>query len=95
MPKYIIERDFPGAGNLTPEELHDIAAQSCEVLSGDLGNGYHWVESFVADDKIYCVHVAPNEDAVREHARKGGFPADKVSEVKAVIDASTAEPIRA
>lgn len=91
MPKYLIERSIPNAGNLSQEELRGIAQKSCDVLSGDVGAGYHWVESFVTDDKIYCVHVAPSEEAIREHARQGGFPADRVMEVKSVIDPTTAE----
>lgn len=91
MPKYIIEREIPGASNLSQEELQGIAETSCSVLQGDIGVGYHWVQSFVAGDKIYCVHIAPNEEAVREHARRGGFPVNKVSEIKAVIDPTTAE----
>jgi hypothetical protein len=91
MPKYLIERTVPGAANLSQEELRGIATKSCDVLSGDLGSGYHWVQSYVAGDKIYCIHVAPNEEAVREHARQGGFPVDSVAEVKAIIDPTTAE----
>jgi hypothetical protein len=91
MPKYIIERTVPGAADLSESELQGIAAKSCSVLVGELGNGYHWVQSFVAGDKIYCIHIAPNEEAVREHARQGGFPVDSVAEVKAIIDPTTAE----
>jgi hypothetical protein len=91
MPRYIIERDLPGASNLSEEELRGIAEKSCSVLQGEVGAGYHWLQSFVAGDKIYCIHIAPNEEAVREHARQGGFPADVVSEIKAVIDPTTAE----
>ena len=91
MPKFIIERELPEAGSLSDADLQGIAAKSCGILQGDLGVGYHWVQSFVAGDKIYCVHIAPNEEAVREHARKGGFPADRISEVKATIDPTTAE----
>jgi len=96
MPKYLVERGFPGAGKLSEDELRGIAEKSCSVLRGDVGNGYHWVESFVTDDKIYCVHMAPDEEAIREHARQGGFPADRIMEVKSVIDPTTAErPARA
>ena len=90
MPKYIIEREIPGAGSLTPEQLKAISQTSCGVLS-EMGPQIQWVESYVTGDKIYCVYVAPNEAMVREHARKGGFPANSVSEVKAVIDPVTAE----
>lgn len=90
MPKYVIERDIPGAGKLTATDLQGISAKSCGVLQ-DLGPSIQWVESYVTDDKIYCVYIAPNEALVREHARKGGFPANKVSEVKTVIDPTTAE----
>jgi hypothetical protein len=91
MPKYMIERELPGASNLSEEELRGISAASCDVLKGEVGAGYHWVQSFVAGDKIYCIHIAPNEEAVREHARQGGFPANTISEIKAVIDPTTAE----
>jgi hypothetical protein len=91
MPKYLIERELPGAGNLSQADLQAIAEKSCSVLQGDVGAGYHWIQSFVTRDKIYCLHVAPNEEAVREHARLGGFPADLIVEVKSVIDPTTAE----
>ncbi len=90
MPKYVIERELPGAGNLSPGELQAISQKSCSVLNG-LGPQIQWVQSYVTGDKIYCVYIAPNEDIVREHARQGGFPANRVSEVKAVIDPTTAE----
>lgn len=90
MPKFVIERTVPGAGNLTPDELRQLSARSCEVLK-DLGKPYHWVQSYVTDDKIYCIHVAPDADTILEHARRGGFPADRVSEVKTTIDPTTAE----
>lgn len=90
MPKYVIERAIPGAGDLTAEQLQGISQQSCQVLEG-MGPQIQWVESFVTDDKIYCVYIAPSEDEVREHARQGGFPADSVSEVKRMIDPTTAE----
>ena len=89
MPKYVIEREIPGAGKLTPTELQKIAAKSCGVLQ-DLGPSIQWNESYVTDDKIYCVYIAPNEAMVREHARQGGFPANKVSELRTMIDPSTA-----
>jgi hypothetical protein len=90
LPKYVIERAIPGAGDLTAEQLQGISQQSCQVLEG-MGPQIQWVESFVTDDKIYCVYIAPSEDEVREHARQGGFPADSVSEVKRMIDPTTAE----
>ena len=90
MPKYVIEREIPGAGNLSAEELNGISQKSCSVLS-DLGPGIQWVHSYVTDDKIYCVYIAPNEELVREHADQGGFPANSVSEVKNIIDPTTAE----
>jgi hypothetical protein len=90
MPKYVIEREIPGAGNLTAAELQGISAKSCGVLQ-DLGPTIQWVQSYVTGDKIYCVYIAPNEALVREHARQGGFPANKVSEVRTVIDPTTAE----
>jgi len=90
MPKYVIEREIPGAGKLTASELQGISAKSCGVLQ-DLGPSIQWVQSYVTDDKIYCVYIAPNEALVREHARQGGFPANKVSEVRTTIDPTTAE----
>ena len=90
MPKYVIEREIPGAGELSAAELEGIAKTSCGVLS-DMGTQVQWLESFVTPDKIYCVYIAPNEDLVREHAAKGGFPANRVSEVKLTIDPTTAE----
>ena len=90
MPKYVIEREIPGAGNLTTTELQGISAKSCAVLH-DLGPSIQWVESYVTEDKIYCVYIAPNEAMVREHARQGGFPANKVSAVRTMIDPTTAE----
>jgi hypothetical protein len=90
MPKYIIEREIPGAGKLSQEQLQGISQKSCGVLN-DLGPSIQWVESFVTDDKVYCVYVAPDEDLVREHAKRGGFPANKISEVKEIISPVTAE----
>jgi len=90
MPKYVIERAIPGVGSLSSEELQGIAQTSCGVLR-DLGPEINWVHSYVTDDKIYCVYIAPNEELVRKHAEQGGFPADVVSEVKAIIDPTTAE----
>lgn len=90
MPKYVIEREIPGAGKLSADQLKSISQTSCGVLS-NLGPSIQWVESFVTGDKIYCVYIAPNEDMVREHARQGGFPANRVSEVVTMIDPTTAE----
>ena len=90
MPKYVIERELPGAGKLSAEELHDISEKSNKVIS-DLGPEIRWLQSFVTDDKIYCVYVAPDEDILYEHARCGGFPADKVTLVSTVIDPSTGD----
>ncbi len=90
MPKYVIERVIPGAGKLTSEQLKGISQTSCGVLS-KLGPQIQWVESFVTDDKIYCIYNAPNEEMVREHARQGGFPANSVSKVAEIIDPTTAE----
>ena len=90
MPKYVIERDIPGAGKLSAVELAAISQKSCGVLEG-MGPQIQWVQSYVTEDKVYCVYIAPNEELVREHARQGGFPADRVSEVKAIIDPTTAE----
>jgi Nickel responsive protein SCO4226-like len=90
MPKFLIEREIPGAGNLKPQELHAISQKSCAVLS-KLGPQIQWVESYVTADKLYCVYIAPNEEMVREHARQGGFPANRVAEIKSIIDPTTAE----
>jgi hypothetical protein len=90
MPKYVIEREIPGAGNLSQEQLKGISQTSCGVLS-KLGTEIQWIHSYVTGDKIYCVYIAPNESLVREHAKQGGFPANSVSEVFAIIDPTTAE----
>jgi hypothetical protein len=90
MPKFVIEREIPGAGKLSPGELHAISQKSCGVLRG-MGPQIQWVHSYVTDDKIYCVYIAPDEAAVRDHARQGGFPANQVSRIRAVIDPTTAE----
>ena len=90
MPKYVIERNIPGAGKLSAQELHAISAKSCGVLE-KMGPEVQWVQSYVAGDKIYCVYIAPNEKLVREHATRGGFPANVVSQVSAIIDPTTAE----
>ena len=90
MPKYVIEREIPGAGDLSAEELQGISQTSCDVLT-DMGPQIQWVQSQVTDDKIYCTYIAPNEDMIRQHAEQGGFPANKVSEVRSIIDPTTAE----
>ena len=90
MPKYVIEREIPGAGKLTHEQLQGISQKSCSVLA-KMGPQIQWLHSYVTDDKVYCVYIAPGEDAVREHARQGGFPANRVSEVREIIDPTTAE----
>ena len=90
MPKYVIERNIPGVGNLTPAELQAISQKSCGVLS-NMGPKIQWVQSYVTGDKIYCIYIAPDEATVREHAQQGGFPANSVAEVKAIIDPTTAE----
>src|SRR5256885_16491434 len=90
MPKYVIERDITGIGNSTPEEVVAISQKSCSVLN-NMGPQIQWLHSYVTGDKIYCVYIAPNEAMVREHAKQGGFPANRVSEVKQVIDPTSAE----
>lgn len=90
MPKYVIEREIPGAGKLSAEELKGISEASCNVLR-KMGSEIQWIHSYVAENKIYCVYVAPNEEMVREHAKLGGFPANSVSRVSTIIDPVTAE----
>ena len=90
MPKYVIERDIPNVGSTKPEDLQAISQKSCNVLD-DLGPKIQWVHSYVTGDKIYCIYNAANEELVREHAKRGGFPANKISEVKAIIDPITSE----
>jgi len=90
MPKYVIEREIPGAGRLSAQELQGISQKSCDVLN-EMGPQIQWVHSYVTDDKIYCVYIAPNEEMVLEHAQKGGFPANRISEVRSVIDPTTAQ----
>ncbi|WP_020159032.1 MULTISPECIES: DUF4242 domain-containing protein [Methylobacter] len=90
MPKYIIEREIPGAGALSPQELQGISQKSCGILR-DMGPQIQWLESYVTDDKVYCVYIAPDEATLRTHAEKGGFPANRISQVKTVIDPTTAE----
>jgi hypothetical protein len=90
MPKFVIEREIPGAGALSSEQLQAISQKSCSVLR-NLGPQIQWVQSFVTDNKIYCVYIAPNEQTVREHASQGGFPANSVAQVRRVIDPTTAD----
>jgi len=90
MPKYIIERNIPNAGNLSAHELQSISQKSCDVLT-EMGPEIQWLESYVTDDKIYCIYIAPNEAAVKEHAEKGGFPANSISQIRTSIDPTTAE----
>jgi hypothetical protein len=90
MPRYVIEREIPGTGKLTPQQLQAISRKSCGVLQ-KLGPQVQWVESFVPDDKIYCVYIAPNEEMVREHVRQGGFRANRISAIRSVIGPTTAE----
>jgi hypothetical protein len=88
MKKFLIERNLPGAGNLSAQELQDIARESCEVVC-QLGRPYHWIQTFVTQDKLYCIHIAESEELVREHARLGKFPINMIAEVKTVIDPLT------
>jgi hypothetical protein len=90
IPKFLIEREIPGAGNLSQQELQSISQTSCGVLQ-KMGPQIQWLQSYVTGDKIYCVYIAPNEEMVREHASQGGFPANRISEIKSVIDPTTAE----
>lgn len=90
MPKYVIERDIPGAGKLPPEQIQAISQKSCSVLR-NLGPQIQWLHSYVTDDKIYCVYIAPSEELIREHARQGGFPANRISAVRQMIDPTSAE----
>lgn len=90
MPRYVIEREMKGAGSLTPEQLQGASQTSCGVLK-KLGPQIQWLHSYVTDDKIYCVYIAPNRELIEEHAKQGGFPANKISEVKSIIDPTTAE----
>ena len=90
MPKYVIERELPGAGNMSPQELQSVSQKSCSVLQNQ-GPQIQWLHSYVTSDKIYCIYIAPNDEMVREHAQQGGFPANRISEIKTVIDPTTAE----
>jgi hypothetical protein len=90
MPKYIIERNIPNAGHLSASELQSISQKSCDVLT-EMGPQIQWLESYVTDDKIYCIYIAPNEATVKEHAERGGFPANSISQIRTSIDPTTAE----
>lgn len=90
MPKFVIEREIPGAGKLSAQELQAISRKSCTILKG-MGPEIQWIESFVTDDKIYCIYRAPDEVTIREHAQQGGFPANRISEIRTLIDPGTAE----
>lgn len=92
MPKFVIEREIPGAGKLTAQQLRVISQASCGIVQ-TLGPQIQWVHSYVAEDKIYCVYIAPNAEIIREHARRGQFPANRIAEVKSVIDPTTAEVV--
>jgi hypothetical protein len=90
MPKYVIEREIPGAGNMSAQDLQGASQKSCSVIR-NLGPQIQWVESYVTADKLYCIYVAPNEEIIRDHAKQGGFPANRISEIKTMIDPTTAE----
>jgi len=90
MPKFVIERDIPKAGSLSSEQLQAISQKSCKVLR-EMGAQIQWVQSYVSDDRVYCIYIAPDEDAVRKHAQQGGFPANRISRIRSVIDPTTAE----
>lgn len=94
MPKYVIERIIPDAGKLSTKELVGISQKSCTVL-GEMGPQIQWIQSYVTDNRIYCVYIAPNEEMLREHARRGGFPADHIEQVQTIIDPTTAEKVGA
>ena len=93
MPKYVIERELSGAGKLSTNELQAVSQKSCSVLK-NLGPKIQWVQSYVTADKIYCIYIAPDEQTIREHARQGGFPANRISEIRTMIDPTTAEGAR-
>jgi hypothetical protein len=90
MPKYVIERELPGAGQLTPDQLQAISQKSCGVIN-QLGPQIQWIESYVTDDKIYCIYRSPSEELIRQHAKEGGFPANRISQIRTIIDPSTAD----
>ena len=89
MPKYLVEREIPGAGQMSASDLQAISRRSCEVIK-NLGPELQWVESFVTDDKVYCIYIAPDAELIRKHAEQGGFPANRISEIKGIIDPATA-----
>ena len=93
MKKFVVERNLPGAGNLSPQELQEISQNSVDAIN-QLGKPYHWIQSFVTDDKIYCIHIADSEEVIREQARLGKFPVHMVSEIRAVIDPLTSNSLR-
>jgi hypothetical protein len=90
MPKFVIEREIPGVGKLSPQQLQAISQKSCAVLQ-EMGPRIQWIQSYVTDDRIYCVYIAPDEDTVRKHAQQGGFPANRISQVRSMIDPTTSE----
>ena len=90
MPKYIIEREIPAAGKMSAQDLQGTSQKSCSVLN-EMGTGIQWIQSYVTDDRLYCVYISPDEDAIKEHAEKSGFPANKISKICTVIDPTTAE----
>ena len=90
MPKYLIERELPGAGKLNPNELQAVAQKSCSVVR-NLGPEIQWIETYVTDDKLYCVYIAPNEQLIRDHAKQGGFPANRISQIRRMFDPTTSE----
>jgi hypothetical protein len=90
MPKFVIEREIPGVGKLSPQELQGVSQKSCSVLR-ELGPQIQWLQSYVTDDKIYCVYIAPDEETVRKHAEMGGFPANRISQIRSMIDPTTSE----
>ncbi|MDE3180932.1 MAG: DUF4242 domain-containing protein [Acidobacteriota bacterium] len=89
MPKFVVEREIPGAGKLSPEQLQSLSQKSCAVLR-ELGPQIQWVQSYVTDDKIYCVYIAPDEATIREHGQRGGFPVSKISQIRSTVDPATA-----
>lgn len=90
MPKFVIEREIPGAGKLSPDQLQAVSQKSCGVLR-DMGPRIQWLHSYVTDDKLYCVYIAPDEETIRKHATSGGFPANRISQIRTIIDPTTAE----
>lgn len=90
MPRFVIEREIPDAGKLSPGQLQAISQKSCSVLR-DLGPGIQWVHSYVTDDKVYCIYISPDEETIRRHAEQGGFPANRIAEIRSVIDPATSE----